>query len=117
MAKILIVDDQKSIRDLLFLFLTRNCQFECCLAENGERGLEIFKKETPDLIITDIEMPIMNGKEMIKKIRSFGSQIPVIFMSSLRENFEGLESAGNCDFIEKIPSLKEFSRKIEKLLA
>ncbi len=117
MVKILIVEDQESMRDLLSIFLTNNCGYYCFLAENGKQGLKLFQKELPSLIITDIEMPVMNGKEMIRKIRRLSFQVPVIFMSSIKENFKGLENVENCDFIEKISSLKEFSQKIEKLLS
>lgn len=117
MVKILVVDDKKPIRDILSIFLTNNCKYKCCMAENGEEGLEVFQRESPDLIITDINMPVMDGKEMIQKIRRLSSKVPVIFMSGIVENFKDLDNIGNCDFIEKIPSLKEFSKKIKKLLS
>lgn len=48
------------------------------LAANGQEGLDAFIKDPPDMVITDLEMPVMNGLEMIRRIRGMGHNIPII---------------------------------------
>ncbi len=78
--KILIVED-----DLLFRTFVKNSinslGYECIEAENGEQGLELFEKEKPQLIISDIQMPEMDGIEMLQKVRMMRSEVIFIVMT------------------------------------
>lgn len=80
--KILIVEDSLSIREEILNILTLEGYliFE---AENGKKGLEIALKESPDLIISDVLMPVMDGFEMFKKLKynKITKTIPFIFLS------------------------------------
>jgi len=51
-------------------------------AENGKVGLELFKEHTPDIVISDINMPIMNGIQMAREIRSFSPHAPIIIVTA-----------------------------------
>jgi two-component system cell cycle response regulator len=55
-------------------------------AYNGEEGLEIFKNNHIDIVISDIQMPIMNGIEMAKEIKKINEEIPIIFMTAFDES-------------------------------
>ncbi|MBT3388003.1 MAG: response regulator, partial [Desulfobacula sp.] len=66
--KILIVDDEEIIVKLLAMSL-RSDGYEIVTANSGEQGLEVFKSESPDIVVTDIKMPGMDGLELLKKIK------------------------------------------------
>lgn len=68
MPQVLIVDDSRSIRELLSSVLT-STGLEVTSANDGQEGLETARKKKFDLVITDINMPIMNGFELLKSLR------------------------------------------------
>jgi len=68
MKKILVIEDDENQRIMISLFL-RAENFEVTLAENGRVGLELARKIKPDLIVSDINMPELNGYEVLKAIR------------------------------------------------
>lgn len=79
--KVLYVEDidviRSSIKSTLSLYFS-----EVYDAEDGEKGLELFYKYMPDLVITDIEMPILNGLDMIKEIKKISPQTPIIITTA-----------------------------------
>lgn len=81
--KVLIVDDEKPARELLkYLIDWEKIGFEICgQAINGKDGFEKYRELMPDLIITDIQMPIMSGLELIKKIRAENSKQKIVILS------------------------------------
>lgn len=83
MAKILVVDDSMVIRKMVVKTLETN-NHQTSQAENGQEGYNAFDREHYDLIITDINMPILNGFEMIAKIRQTtqGKTTPIIVLST-----------------------------------
>lgn len=85
-TKILIVEDDKSIRDLYEIKLNK-VGFDVKTAEDGGAGWEIAQKELPDLILLDVMMPVMNGFEVLKKLRGKKetAEIPVIILSNYGE--------------------------------
>jgi two-component system, chemotaxis family, chemotaxis protein CheY len=84
-AKILIVEDDADSREML-TFLLSGRGFEVICAEDGKEALERIEEEPPGLIITDISMPVMDGIEMIEKLREHSEwrEIPVLVMSAFR---------------------------------
>ena len=68
MTDILVVDDSLSMRHMVSLTLTE-AEYNVTLAEDGEKGLEKAKESKFDLVITDVNMPIMDGLTLIKEIR------------------------------------------------
>jgi CheY-like chemotaxis protein len=81
--KVLVVDDDKLIRTGLADML-RGQQHEVFEAEDGKQGLEVALQQHPDLIITDIMMPVMTGSEMITELRKdgWGATAAVIVLSN-----------------------------------
>lgn len=80
MATILIIDDDASILNLLDKFLTRQ-NHEVILAEDGGQGLQKVLEAPPDLIITDIMMPGMDGLEFLLTLQKKSLNIPIIAIS------------------------------------
>lgn len=68
MKKILYVDDARSMRKLVELVLSKH--YAVTTAENGQEGLEALNKETFDVIISDVNMPVMSGLEFLKHLRN-----------------------------------------------
>ncbi len=81
-VKVLIVEDDKDIRD--FLSDTMNDKYTITEASDGVEALELLKKDLPDIIVTDVYMPRMDGIEFVQKLKEVEvtSFIPVIFLSS-----------------------------------
>jgi signal transduction histidine kinase/DNA-binding NarL/FixJ family response regulator len=102
--KILIVDDRWENRSVL-VNLLKPIGFETIEAENGRDGLDKFSQEQPDLIITDLSMPIMDGYEMISQLRSSPQGQAVVVIVSSASVFESDRSksldAGANDFLPK----------------
>lgn len=69
MGKILVVEDDPGIRKLMRLYFN-NAGFDVVAAVDGKEGLHMAKTENPDVIITDVEMPEMDGVTMIKQLRT-----------------------------------------------
>ena len=82
--KILFVEDDE---DFLFILKTKftNEGFAVFTAENGEAALEVVEKEKPDMVVTDVLMPKMNGIDMAKKIRETDKDVPVLFLTNLKD--------------------------------
>jgi len=82
MKKILIVEDDSDFQDIFQLYL-RGESFQVLTALNGKEALEILGKETPDLIILDLIMPVMDGEEFYVRLRAQEKwrHIPVIIAS------------------------------------
>lgn len=80
MKKILIVDDESDIRELLKDVLKIG-GFEVLEAENGQIGLEKFRKYKPDAAIIDLEMPVMNGVQLTQHILEERPDFPVLIIS------------------------------------
>lgn len=103
-TKLLLVEDDKSIRDLYELKLTK-VGFNVLTAENGGVGWDMAQKELPDIILLDVMMPVMNGFEVLKKLRNKAEtkDIPVIILSNYGEVDQMTEgfTTGATDYLIK----------------
>lgn len=87
--KILVVDDEKGIRCLLSDVLSR-LGFEVSLAKDGQESLDHLKERFFDLVITDINMPVLDGITMLKRMKKAGRKEKVIIMTASPVNEQGL---------------------------
>lgn len=78
---ILCVEDEKGVREPIVNTL-KYYFGKVYEASNGQEGLDIYIKKSPDIILCDIQMPIMNGIEMIKKVRKEDSNIPIVLLTA-----------------------------------
>jgi putative two-component system response regulator len=117
---ILIVDDSENIRQILSQALA-GVGFQVLTAENGKQALSSIRELQPDLIISDIGMPEMNGVELFKKIRSDSllSSIPFVLMSSNgdRAMMRRLFEWGAAAYLIKPFNLEQVILTVEKLLS
>jgi len=117
--KILTVDDSKTIRMIVKkAFQPFDCEmFE---GENGVEGLAAAAREKPDLIILDITMPVMNGIEMLEKLKSEPTlkSIPVIMLTaeSGKDNVTQIVKMGVNDYMVKPFKAEELSQRAAKIL-
>ena len=81
---LLYVEDDENTREELVYFL-QNKVDNLYVAKNGQEGFELFEKYQPDLIITDIQMPVMNGTKMIKLIKQINPNIPIIIVTAFND--------------------------------
>lgn len=116
--RLLIVEDNEQLREFLRSVLSK--QFTIFEAPNGEVGYETALRELPDFILTDIMMPIMDGMEMTKKLRSNEqtSHIPIILLTAktdMQSKIECLKIGAN-DYITKPFSMAYLEARIENIL-
>jgi two-component system, NtrC family, response regulator AtoC len=117
MEKILVVDDDQSIRDTLSNYLKRQ-EYIVHSARNGVEALEITKKINPDLIITDVRMPEMDGLELLAKVKEIDSHIQVIMISAfddMQSTVKAMQS-GAYDYIEKPLEIDKLKLRIKRAL-
>ena len=102
MTKILVIDDERSIRNSMKDILQYE-GYEVVLAENGMDGLVSVKSEKPDVVFCDIKMPKMEGIEVLERIKEFSADTPVIMISGHGTIDTAIEAIrkGAYDFIEK----------------
>ena len=116
--KILIVDDDKSNRLILSAYLKRDGHI-IVSAENGQKAVEIFQQEHPALILMDVIMPVMDGYEATKKIKSLMTDefIPIIFLTSMsdEEALSRCVEVGGDDFLTKPYNQTLLKAKIDAL--
>jgi len=84
-STILYVEDEPEVRQELARYLQRFSS-RVITAENGEEGLALFRAHAPQIVITDIKMPKMNGIELAGKIKEFSPDLPVVFTSAHSDN-------------------------------
>ncbi len=82
--RVLIVDDSEMVRNF-HSYLLKEAGFEVRTAADGAEGLEVFLREPFDLVITDINMPRMDGFTFIKRVRELDKTVPIIIISTQDE--------------------------------
>lgn len=114
--KILIVDDDASISELISLYLEKE-MFDTRCAADGEEALQLFPEYQPNLVILDLMLPGIDGYEVCRRLRA-GSQVPVIMLSAKGETFDkvlGLE-LGADDYMVKPFESKELVARVKAVL-
>ena len=114
--KILIVDDDANIAELISLYLTKEC-YETMIVNDGEEALSVFKTFQPNLILLDLMLPGIDGYQVCREIRS-KSSTPIIMLSAKGEVFDkvlGLE-LGADDYIIKPFDSKELVARVKAVL-
>ena len=113
---ILIVDDEPMIRDLLENIMKKT-NYACYFAENGKAALEILSRQTFDVVVTDIDMPIVNGIDLAKIVKSkFTADVIVMTGQTRKYQYDEIISIGASDFVEKPFSPREMVLRLDRVL-
>lgn len=114
--KILIVDDDENIAELISLYLTKEC-FETMIVGDGETALKTVESFRPNLILLDLMLPGIDGYQVCREVRA-ASAVPIIMLSAKGEIFDkvlGLE-LGADDYMEKPFDSKELVARVKAVL-
>ena len=113
---ILIVEDDVNIRELLHLYLGQE-GYRVETAQDGAEGLRVFKRVHPDLVLLDLMMPVMDGTQMIRELRTF-SKTPVIVLTAKGEVFDKvtLLELGADEYITKPFEMREVIARVRAVL-
>ncbi|WP_453996258.1 response regulator transcription factor [Bacillus nitroreducens] len=115
--KVLLIEDDPNIVELIKLYLDK-IGFSYIAAYDGEEGLDLYYKESPDCILLDIMLPKMNGWEVCKAIRLEDKHVPIIMLTGKGETYDiinGLE-IGADDYIVKPFDPNELTARVKSVL-
>ena len=119
MTKVLLVEDNEMNRDMLSRRLQRK-GFEVAIAVDGQAGVDMDTSESPDIILMDLSLPIMDGWEATRQIKANSSLngIPVIALTAhaMQGDEEKALQAGCNDYDTKPVNFKRLLEKMQKLL-
>jgi CheY-like chemotaxis protein len=118
MARILVVDDTQDTRELLHYYLTRE-GFSVMIAADGAEGLYRVTMERPDLVITDVAMPVMDGLMMVREMRGTPemASIPIIVLTAYgREMAEQARQSGATRALRKPMDFDDLIAEVRRLL-
>jgi two-component system cell cycle response regulator DivK len=120
MPKILLVEDNEFNRDMLSRRLQRR-NFEVVLAEDGAQGIEAARESVPDLVLMDMDLPVVDGWEATRRLKAdtLTRSIPIIALTAhaLQSDCDRAFAAGCDDFATKPIEFNTLLDKIERALA
>jgi len=117
MAKILVIDDELGIRNLLDTLLRRK-GYDVILADGGRKGLELFRREHPDVVVLDLKMPEMDGLTVLRQIHGLEPGKPVIILTGAGtgEAEREVRALGVTEYVEKEFSMHLLGDSLKRLL-
>lgn len=116
MSKILLVDDDDNIIELAKMYLLQE-QHQVLVSQDGASALKVILQEKPDLVVLDLMLPIMNGREVCKQVR-MKSDVPIIMLTALSDDIDkivGLE-LGADDYLTKPFNPRELTARVRAIL-
>jgi DNA-binding NarL/FixJ family response regulator len=119
MSKIIVVDDHDLFREGIKLLIENEGLGKVIAeAENGQVLLDLLKTLQPDLVIMDIEMPVMDGLEATRKALQIQPELKVLVLTMLNEkaNYFEMTDAGVCGFVLKTAGKQEFEKAINTII-
>ncbi len=119
MSHILVVDDSVVDLKLASSLLLKNTDWTVATARNGKEGLDELELELPDLVVTDLQMPVMNGLELVEAIRNEYPLIPVILMTADGSESIAVEALekGAASYVPKEQLAEDLVTTVTRILA
>src|SRR3954464_15100165 len=117
MTAVLLIDDDASLLDALSLAF-EDAGYEVLTAADGQRGLEVVSTKKPDAVISDVNMPGLDGFSLCRKLREEGDGVPLVLLTSRDNEIDealGLE-LGADDYVAKPFSVRVLLARITALL-
>ncbi|PKK92125.1 MAG: hypothetical protein CVV64_01525 [Candidatus Wallbacteria bacterium HGW-Wallbacteria-1] len=118
MYRILVIDDEQQILNLITKYLTKNFGYQVDVASDGDEGLELIKANKYNLVISDIRMPRLDGITLLARKNEFDPFLPVILITG-KSNFDNVLAAlrhGAKNYLMKPFSLRELGEAVTKAL-
>ncbi|MDO4199046.1 MAG: response regulator transcription factor [Erysipelotrichaceae bacterium] len=117
MAKILIVDDEEKIREMIGKYASHE-GYEIAYASNGKEAIEVYKRDSFDVVIMDIMMPEMDGYNTLLKMKEINGDVHCIFLTALGQEYDRVYGfdLGAEDYVTKPFSPKELMMRIKVIL-
>jgi DNA-binding response OmpR family regulator len=112
---VLVIEDDPVYRELLVMALESE-GYHAVGAQDGARALEVLRSSTPDVIILDLLMPVMDGLSFLKTLKEGGGEtIPILVHTGLEERSSAVDAlvAGASDVLSKPATLEEIVKKLE----
>ena len=116
MSRVLVVDDDETIRDTLYELLS--VEYLCQTAETAEKAFARLEADTYDVVLTDISMPGLSGLELLGQVLQRFPDTPVIIISGIsdQEHAQGLIKIGAFDFLLKPFKLEVVEKSVKRAL-
>jgi DNA-binding response OmpR family regulator len=114
---LLLVEDEATLA-MIIKDTLEDQGFNIVLAKDGEEGLEAFLKNRPDVLVTDVMMPKMDGFELVRRVREMDKTTPILVLtarSAVKDVVEGFEIGAN-DYLKKPFGMQELIVRIKSLL-
>ena len=114
----LLVDDEAQIRKYVGLILRQLGAPNLIEATNGEEAIAAYQREAPDLVLLDVNMPVMNGLETLRKLREIDPNCVVIMLTSLtnRQTVEEALELGAANYIRKDTPKDEITKALAETI-
>jgi len=115
--RLLVVDDERSMREFLEIMLTGE-GYEVNTAASGEDAYDIYRKDRPDLVLTDVRMPGMSGLDLIREIRAIDPSAPIIAITAYASAHDAIRAVreGAYDYISKPFQIEDLRAVIRNAL-
>jgi CheY-like chemotaxis protein len=112
-----LIDDEEGIRNLLDTLLDWK-GYDVILADSGQKGLEVFRRAHPDVVVLDLKMPGMGGLTVLQQIRQLNPTQPVIILTGAGnpESEQQVRALGVTEYVEKEFSLHLLGDALKRLL-
>lgn len=115
--RILVVDDEKDIRELMEIAITSRGH-HCTIVPDGEAAIHMMRDEQPEVVITDVEMPNMDGVELTKRIKAeFTADVIILTGYAPQHAYAEFIEIGASDFVRKPVTPSEVIARLERVLA
>lgn len=112
---LLLVDDEQDFLEPIAFWLEAK-KYAVRTASNGEEAIKLIKEEIPNIVLLDINMPIMNGIDTLKHIRENYGDLPVIMITAEIEKLPILQGMGISGFFPKEGTLEQLEQLLEPIL-
>jgi two-component system chemotaxis response regulator CheY len=115
--RFLLVDDSSTMRQIQRRTLEKLGHSDVVEASDGKEALEVIARSKPDIVLTDWNMPNMNGLELVKAVRAANAKIPIVMVTTEAEKSKVIEAiqAGVTDYLIKPFTPEALSAKIRKI--
>jgi two-component system chemotaxis response regulator CheY len=113
-GSILLVDDEAHIRKFISLLLRHLGVDRIFEARNGVEAIEVYKKDSPDLVMLDVNMPVMDGIETLRALKALNPDCVVVMLTSLanRQTIDDAAALGAANYIRKDAPPEDIGRAL-----